>query len=147
MNSAALKYTALNTLLQQPEPLVMGILNVTPDSFYAPSRVADGDSLVARARRMVEEGSDVLDVGACSTRPGSVPVSEEEELRRLLPALETLRKELPQVALSVDTSSARVAIECLQRFGPLIINDVTGQMAAEDATDVFPTDVWGFHTC
>lgn len=112
------------------QPVVMGILNVTPDSFYAPSRCADGTSLRERACQMALEGAGILDIGACSTRPGSTPVTEEEELQRLLPALEVVRDALPEMPLSIDTFRRSVAAECVRRFGPLLINDVSGGDAA-----------------
>ena len=116
-------------------PRVMGILNVTPDSFYEASRVADGDSLLLRARKMVADGADILDVGACSTRPGGAIVSEDEELRRLHAALDLLDKELPQAVVSVDTFRARVARECAERHNVAIINDVSGFSADEEMLD------------
>jgi len=79
---------------------------------------------------MVADGACMLDVGACSTRPGSTPVAEEEELSRLLPALEGIRQVLPEVPLSVDTFRPAVAAECIRRFGPLLVNDVSGGAAA-----------------
>ena len=117
-------------------PRVMGILNVTPDSFYEASRVADGDSLLLRARKMVADGADILDIGACSTRPGGAIVSEDEELRRLHAALDLLDKELPQAVVSVDTFRARVARECAERHNVAIINDVSGFSADARMLDV-----------
>lgn len=116
-------------------PRVMGILNVTPDSFYEASRVADGDSLLLRARKMVADGADILDIGACSTRPGGAIVPEDEELRRLHAALDLLDKELPQAVVSVDTFRARVARECAERHNVAIINDVSGFSADEEMLD------------
>ena len=121
----------LNSLSDSPVPVIMGILNVTPDSFYAASRVTSVDEVVERARQMVADGAAIVDVGACSTRPQSTPVGEEEELQRLLPALEAIHAALPEVPLSVDTFRPSVAAECVRRFGPsLIINDVSGGEAA-----------------
>ena len=111
-------------------PFVMGILNITPDSFYPASRCPSADLLRDRACRMAAEGAGVLDLGACSTRPGSVPVSEEEELERLLPAVEVVREALPDMPLSIDTFRRTVAAECIHRFGTLLINDVSGGEAA-----------------
>lgn len=106
-------------------PVVMGILNVTPDSFYASSRVAD-DTLLQRARAMLDAGAAILDLGACSTRPGSEPVSEKEELARLHSALDILDKELPDAVVSVDTFRAAVVKECCKEHNVSIINDVSG---------------------
>lgn len=122
--------TSLYRLLSSTTPLVMGIVNVTPDSFYAPSRTEGVAEAVAQAQRMVREGAAVIDVGACSTRPGSQPVAEDEECQRLLPVLEALHDELPSVPLSVDTFRPSVAHRCVQRFGPLLVNDVSGGEAA-----------------
>ncbi|MBR1882594.1 MAG: dihydropteroate synthase [Muribaculaceae bacterium] len=107
-------------------PWVMGILNVTPDSFYAGCRSTDAQAIARRVQQMLAEGADVLDVGACSTRPGSESVSEDEELARLRMALAAVREEAPQAVVSVDTFRARVAERCVQEFGVDIINDVSG---------------------
>ncbi|HWO69533.1 MAG TPA: dihydropteroate synthase [Actinomycetota bacterium] len=103
--------------------LVMGILNVTPDSFSDGGLFLDPDAAVARARRMVEEGADIVDVGGESTRPGSDPVPPEEERKRVLPVIEALAPEL-DVPISVDTRRAEVAAAALEA-GASIVNDVT----------------------
>lgn len=107
-------------------PWVMGIINVTPDSFYEGSRVADERMLVERVRQMVEEGADMIDVGACSTRPGSGQVDADAEMNRLQWALSVLRREAPDVILSVDTYRSAVARRCVEDWGADIINDVSG---------------------
>jgi dihydropteroate synthase len=112
-------------LLTMECPLVMGIANVTPDSFYEASRVA-GDTLVAHCRRMLAEGADIIDVGACSTRPSGEFVSEKDELSRMHAALELLNREFPDAVLSVDTFRASVARECVKEHAVSIINDVSG---------------------
>ena len=104
----------------------MAIGNVTPDSFYAASRLGSTDAVVAWAQQALADGADILDIGACSTRPGSTPASEEEEWRRLAPALAALREALPDVQLSVDTFRPEIARRALEAFGPLIINDISG---------------------
>lgn len=106
-------------------PAVMGILNVTSDSFYASSRVA-GDALVERARGMLDAGAAILDVGACSTRPGSEPVSEADELAALHAALGLLDRELPDAVVSIDTFRSSVVRECVKEHNVSIINDVSG---------------------
>ena len=111
-------------------PVVMGILNVTPDSFYASSRCLKADTLRERALHMASEGAGILDLGACSTRPGSTPVPEDEERKRLLTALGIVREVLPDMPLSVDTFRRSVAAECVQECGPLLINDVSGGEAS-----------------
>ncbi len=112
-------------LLPLDEPVVMGILNVTDDSFFDGSRVASSADLVCRAKSMLEAGASILDVGACSTRPGSTPVSQEVELARLHAALEVLDKELPDAVVSIDTYRAAVVRECVASHNVSIINDVS----------------------
>ena len=112
-------------LMMFDAPVVMGILNVTPDSFYASSRV-EGDALLARAKGMLASGAAILDLGACSTRPGSEPVSQSEELARLHAALDVLDKELPQAVVSIDTFRGAVVRECVKEHNVSIINDVSG---------------------
>ncbi|MFA7254634.1 MAG: dihydropteroate synthase [Candidatus Omnitrophota bacterium] len=104
--------------------LLMGILNITPDSFFDGGRYLDPDAASTQALRLVGEGADMLDLGAESTRPGAVPVTEREELERLLPVLKRVRKEV-SVPISIDTVSPKVAKECLDA-GADIINDVSG---------------------
>jgi len=101
----------------------MGVLNITPDSFYEGSRFAEPSAAVARAAEMVAEGADILDIGAESTRPGSRGISAAEELQRLVPVLDALRQSCP-LPISVDTSKAEVAQAALER-GASLINDVT----------------------
>lgn len=113
-------------LINLAEPQVMGILNLTPDSFYAPSRKESEDAVRQRARQIVEEGGSIIDVGACSTRPCSVPCTEEEEMERLRRGLQAVRAEVPDAVLSVDTFRSNVARMCVEEFGAAIINDVTG---------------------
>src|ERR1700749_1422841 len=113
---------SLSSLKHSPQ--LMGILNVTPDSFSDGGRHADPGAAVARAKAMVAEGAAIVDIGGESTRPGHVPVSEDEELRRVVPALEALRAEL-DAPISIDTSKARVAREAA-RLGACVINDVWG---------------------
>ena len=113
-------------LTDLPSPSVMGILNVTPDSFFAGSRVASIDALLEKAGMMVSQGADILDVGACSTRPGALPVPPEEEIARLAPALHALRTSFPDAIISVDTFYASVAERCVAEWNVDIINDVSG---------------------
>lgn len=117
---------------------VMGILNVTPDSFSGDGILAKGDAVqqaVEQAREFILHGADILDVGGESTRPGSAPVSVDEELERVLPVIQALRHNFPQVLLSVDTYKAQVAEEAL-RAGADIINDVWGFRADADLASV-----------
>lgn len=101
----------------------MGIINVTPDSFYASSRVAP-DQVVEQALKMAQEGADMLDIGACSTRPGASQPSEQEEIDRLIPAIQAIAKALPEMPISVDTYRSRVAREAIQA-GAHIVNDIS----------------------
>ncbi|MBQ3364510.1 MAG: dihydropteroate synthase [Muribaculaceae bacterium] len=113
-------------------PWVMGIINITPDSFYSGSRVNDEQTLVERVRVMLADGADVLDVGACSTRPGSEQVDSRGEMERLDWALGIIRREAPDVILSVDTYRADVARRCVMEWGADIINDISGGTIDED---------------
>lgn len=107
-------------------PLIMGILNVTPDSFSDGGQFFSVESAVARARRMHDEGADIIDVGGESTRPqGAVPVGSAEERRRVIPVLEAIAATLPDVVLSIDTVKADVAERALEA-GARIVNDVSG---------------------
>ena len=112
-------------LLTMERPLVMGIVNVTSDSFYETSRVTE-QTVLDRCRQMIGDGADILDVGACSTRPSSQPVSESEELECLHRVLELINKNMPDAVLSVDTFRAKVARECVKEHAVAIINDVSG---------------------
>lgn len=107
-------------------PWVMGIINITPDSFYSGSRVMDEQSLVGQVKQMLADGADVLDVGACSTRPGSQSVDAQGEMDRLQWALAIIRREAPDTILSVDTYRAAVARRCVEEWGVDIINDISG---------------------
>lgn len=113
-------------------PWVMGIINVTPDSFYSASRVNDEAALVERVRQMVADGADVLDVGACSTRPDSQSVDAQGEMQRLQWALAVIRREAPDVVISVDTFRADVARRCVEQWGADIINDISGGTLDEE---------------
>ena len=105
-------------------PWVMGILNVTPDSFFAGSRAQTEAEIACRARLMAGQGAAIIDVGACSTRPGGTPVGEDAECERLRMALAVVRRELPQAAISVDTFRPAVARMAVEEMGADIINDV-----------------------
>src|SRR5215467_6850476 len=111
------------TIAFYDRPLLMGIVNVTPDSFFDGGRYFDPQAALAHAVRLVEEGADLLDIGAESTRPGAIPVDESEERRRLIPVVTAVAKAV-SVPLSVDTSKAAVAKAAIDA-GALIVNDVT----------------------
>ena len=104
----------------------MGIINVTPDSFWSGSRVQDRDALVTRVRQMISQGADAIDIGGCSTRPGSIQPSEQEEMERLRLGLDAIRENFPDVFLSVDTYRPRIAERCVREWRADMINDVYG---------------------
>lgn len=104
---------------------VMSILNVTPDSFFAASRAEGEQQVCSRVEQMLREGADIIDVGGCSTRPGAADVPTSEEVRRVLEGVEAVRKVSADVTLSVDTFHSEVVEAVVERFGKVIINDVT----------------------
>ena len=104
----------------------MGIINVTPDSFWSGSRVQDKTTLLERVRFMISHGADAIDVGGCSTRPGAVQASAEEEMERLEWGLPVIRAEFPDILLSVDTYRPQIAERCVKEWKVGIINDVYG---------------------
>ncbi len=110
---------------------LMGIVNVTPDSFHAPSRAVGTDAVRGRGGVLVGEGADVLDIGGESTRPGATPVSAAEEMDRVLPVIEDLHRAFPDVPLSIDTYKAVVARRAVEA-GAAIVNDVTGGLLDEE---------------
>lgn len=111
-------------LLDISTPVVMGILNATPDSFYNQGRDSDTDSILRNAERMLGEGAAILDVGGVSTKPGSAIIAPDEELKRVIPAIEALHKRFPEAWMSVDTYHSTVATAAVQA-GASIINDVS----------------------
>ena len=119
-------------LVEIDRPWVMGIVNVTPDSFYSGSRATDELTLVECVHRLIAEGADLLDIGACSTRPGSQSVDAHGEMDRLQWALRIIRREAPDVILSVDTYRADVARRCVEEWGVEMINDISGGTLDDD---------------
>ena len=114
------------------QPRVMGILNVTPDSFYAESRMQTDEAVEKQVMRLLSEGADIIDLGAYSSRPNAEHVSAEEEICRLRRGLEVLRRVAPEAVVSVDTFRADVARMCVEEYGVAIINDIAaGEMDAE----------------
>ncbi|WP_044482579.1 dihydropteroate synthase [Paenibacillus antibioticophila] len=113
------------TLTLGERTLVMGILNVTPDSFSDGGKYNSPDRAVAHALQLVADGADIIDLGGESTRPGHDPVGEQEELERVIPVIEALHREIPHIPISIDTYKARVAEESL-KAGAHILNDVWG---------------------
>lgn len=111
----------------------MAIGNVTPDSFYAASRLGSEQAIVRWAQEALADGADILDIGACSTRPNSTPASEEEEWERLAPALAAIREAVPDASLSIDTFRPEIARRAIEAFGPMMINDISGGCEAMTA--------------
>ncbi|HEV2949629.1 MAG TPA: dihydropteroate synthase [Gemmataceae bacterium] len=121
-------------LVIERRPLVMGIVNVTPDSFSDGGKYANADAAVARGLELVRQGADILDIGGESTRPGALPVSLEEELRRVVPVIQALTRQTA-VPLSVDTSKAEVARQSLSA-GAHVLNDVTAMTGDPEMADI-----------
>ncbi len=113
------------SLVNLSTPAIMGIVNVTTDSFYEGSRATKADDIVNKASRMLEDGATFLDVGGYSTRPGAEEVSETEELQRVLPAIEAIIKNFPKAIISIDTFRANVAQKALET-GAAMVNDISG---------------------
>lgn len=107
------------------EPVVMGILNITPDSFYDGGRFSTEESVIEQVQKMIDEGARIVDMGACSTRPGAKEIPVEEELNRLIPALTAVRKKFPDLIISVDTYRGEVVKRAVSA-GADIVNDVSG---------------------
>ncbi|WP_455592488.1 dihydropteroate synthase [Bacteroides sp.] len=130
MNSSDFKYLNVNgRLLDLSTPQVMGILNVTPDSFYAGSRMQTREDITRRAQQILDEGASVIDIGAYSSRPNAEHISAEEEMNRLRVGLEILNRNHPDAVISVDTFRADVAEQCVKEYGVAIINDISaGEM-------------------
>ncbi len=135
ISSTALTLNVGGQLVDLSQPAVMGILNVTPDSFYAGSRVAHLDEVVHQAGEMLEQGATFLDMGGYSTRPGAEDISSEAELERVVPAVQAVRKAFPAALVSVDTFRATVARAAVTA-GAGMVNDISG--GTLDA-EMFPT--------
>lgn len=124
-----LKMKSINingTLIDLSTPRVMGIVNVTPDSFFAGSRVQAENEIVERCNQILREGGMIIDIGAQSTSPVSRPLEAKEEAERLMPTLKLIRKKFPDAILSVDTFYADVAKEAVEEYGVNMINDISG---------------------
>ncbi len=126
LEASAMTIDIKGKLIDLSSPLVMGIINVTPDSFYSGSRTACGDSVLERIVEMNEQGIDIFDVGGYSSRPGADAIPEEEEWRRLDIGLGSIRKTFPDAIISVDTFRASAARRCVEEWGADIINDISG---------------------
>lgn len=116
-------------LLDLSTPQVMGILNITPDSFYAGSRMQTEEEIAVRARQIIDEGASIIDMGAYSSRPNAEHITAEEEMRRLRTGLEIVNRNHPDAIISVDTFRAGVAEQCVKDYGVAIVNDISaGEM-------------------
>ena len=115
-------------LLSLKSPVVMGILNVTPDSFYAGSRQADEAAVAQRIETILSEGGTIVDIGGYSSRPDAAEVTEEDEWQRIEPALKRMQKDYPDVPVSVDTFRAAIARHAVEEYGAAMINDISGGM-------------------
>ncbi len=133
MNNTIIKTINIKgELVSLERPLVMGILNITPDSFYESSRCIDVQKAFERAEQIISEGTDIIDVGAYSSRPGAEDVSEEEEIVRLRSVLPLIRERYPNAIISVDTFRSRVARFVVEECGADMINDIMGGEGDED---------------
>lgn len=124
------------SLIELNKPQVMGIINLTPDSFYQASRKQQVQDALETARKMVADGADMLDLGAYSSRPGAENISEEDELQRLLPALEAIRTEFPDVIISIDTFRAEVAYQSVEKYKADIVNDISAGSIDNELFDI-----------
>lgn len=123
-------------LLDLNVPRIMGILNITPDSFYSGSRLSGDSGIINAALKMISEGADILDVGGYSSRPGAKDVVAEEEGRRVFGAIKLILKEIPGAIVSVDTFRAEIAREAVEGCGALMINDISGGEADPEMFNV-----------
>ncbi len=129
------KWHIRGKILDVSDTIIMGILNITPDSFYPSSRLNGVDETLKRAEEMIKGGATILDIGGESTRPGSEPVSEDEEKRRVIPVIEAVKKEFPDAIISIDTYKSTVAKEAVEA-GAEIINDISGGVFDPDILKV-----------
>ena len=113
-------------LIDLSKPVVMGILNVTPDSFFDGGKYETEKKIVERAEEILEQGATIIDIGAISTRPGTEEISTKEEIDRLLPAVKAVKKAFPEAHVSIDTFRSWVALKVIEECGPCIVNDVSG---------------------
>ena len=125
-----LRIASRGQIFSWDRPVVMGIMNVTPDSFFDGGKYQGLTSVLEHCHKMVSEGADILDLGAFSTRPGSERISDKEEIERIIPALKAIRKEFPNIPISIDTFRQSVAAQCIAE-GADIINDISGGLFDE----------------
>ena len=135
MNTPPLTMNINGELIDFATPKIMGILNTTPDSFFGDSRVQHVKKVLQKAEQMLNDGADILDIGGQSTRPGAEQVSTQEEIERVVPAIEAIRAQFPKALISIDTFNAHVA-KAAVKAGANIINDVS---AGDDDPEMFNT--------
>lgn len=123
-------------IIELEKPAVMGIINLTPDSFFEYSRKQNLDDAISAVARMTQAGADIIDIGACSTRPGGIPCSEEDEFNRLKEIVPLIREKFPEIVISIDTFRSNIAKEAVTEWKADIINDVSGGEADEKMFDI-----------
>lgn len=123
------------TLLDLTSPVIMGILNITPDSFYEASRIHSTEKLLKQVEQMLKEGATILDIGGASSRPGATAISLEEERQRVIPTIQLIAQHFPEALLSVDTYRAHIAQEAIDA-GAHLVNDISASNIEEDLLDV-----------
>ena len=123
-------------LLDLSIPKVMGVINITPDSFYKSSRFMDGDEIVKTAAMLLSDGADIIDIGGYSSRPGASEVTSEEEKKRVLKAICLINREFPEAIISIDTFRSEIAREAVSSCGALMVNDISGGEADSKMFDV-----------
>ena len=126
-----LRLTTRGHFFSFDRPVVMGIMNVTPDSFFDGGKYQGLTAVLEHCHKMVADGADIIDIGAFSTRPGSERISDKEEIERIIPALKAIRKEFPDIPISIDTFRQSVANQCIEE-GADIINDISGGLFDEN---------------
>jgi dihydropteroate synthase len=126
-------------------PLIMGILNITPDSFYEKSRYLNPEEAILRAKKMIKEGADIIDIGGESTRPGAIPLSEKEEINRIIPIVENLKNTVKKT-ISIDTTKPKVAQIAIEN-GVSLINDISGMQNPEmiEIAKTYKVDICVMH--
>ena len=125
-----------NRIIELTSPLLMGILNLTPDSFYDGGKYISPDSVENHVRNMLEEGADIIDIGGYSSRPGAEGISEKEELKRVEPCLEMIRTKFPETIISLDTFRANIAAKAIEKYNIDIINDISAGNLEPEILDV-----------
>lgn len=126
-------------LISLQNPLIMGILNLTTDSFFDGGKYVNNiEKALSRTKEMIDQGADIIDIGACSTRPNAILVSQEEELKQLIPVVREIRKEFPDIIISIDTVWSKVALTTIQE-GANIINDISGGQFDSELFKILPS--------